>query len=494
MPVAEQPEPVVEKEIIAVSPAEGDPAASYSRFAYSQRLIIFFVASITGLLSPLSSSVYVPAIPEISKDLNVSVSAINYTITSYLLFQAVTPIIWASIGDSLGRRRLYLMILSIYVGSCIGLKLSNNYTAVLILRALQSTGSASTSALGAGMISDLIHVSKRGGFMGTYSALAGFGTAFGPVIGGIMAQYTGWHNIFLFLLALSATMLLIILLFIPETHRSHVEDGSVLLPRYLRPPLPFLEPSGMRKDHPLQKPKFKIDIIGPFLIMKELDVMCCILYPGICYTVWQMSIVAASTIYARDYGLSELHIGLTYIANGIGSLCGSLLVGKMLDIDYQKQLRRESEGVKAPPKEVRKIEHARIRAVRIPIIIFIATTIAFGWTVRYHVHIAAPITLSFFVGGFDTCILAAFSTLVVDLFEKKSFGATASMNLARCLLATAGTSAIEPMIQAVGTGWAFTILGLICLVTSPLVLAEYRFGTEWRDKRKAKLQARQERS
>ncbi|KAJ5700754.1 hypothetical protein N7536_003767 [Penicillium majusculum] len=484
--------PPPEKEDVVASFPQDDPAASYSKFAYPQRLVIFAVASITGLLSPLSSSVYVPAIPEISRDLNVSVSAINYTVTSYLLFQAITPIIWASVGDSLGRRGLYMIILSFYVGSCIGLKLSNNYAAVLVLRALQSTGSASTGALGAGMISDLIHVSKRGGFMGTYSALAGFGTAFGPVIGGIMAQYTDWHNIFLFLLGLSATMLLIIAFFIPETHRLHVGDGSVLLPRYLRPLFPFLEPSGMQKDHPLQKPALKIDFIGPILIMKELDVLCCILYPGICYTVWQMSIVAASTIYARDYGLSELHIGLTYISNGIGSLCGSLLVGRMLDLDYQKQLRRESEGVENPPKEVRRIEHARIRAVRIPILVFIATTIAFGWTVRYHVHIAAPITLSFFVGGFDTCILAAFSTLVVDLFEKKSFGVTASMNLARCLLSTAGTAAIEPMIQAVGTGWAFTILGLICLVTSPLVFAEYQFGTAWRDKRKAKLQAKNE--
>lgn len=84
------------------------------------------------------------------------------------------------------------------------------------------------------------------------------------------------------------------------------------------------------------------------------------------------------------------------------------------------------------------------------------------------------------------------ATLVVDLFEKKSFGVTASMNLARCLLSTAGTAAIEPMIQAVGTGWAFTILGLICLVTSPLIFAEYQFGTAWRDKRKAKLQAKKE--
>lgn len=47
--------------------------------------------------------------------------------------------------------------------------------------------------------------------------------------------------------------------------------------------------------------------------------------------VWQMGIVAASTLYdtSSEYHLSQLAIGLTYISNGIGFLCGSALTGRI---------------------------------------------------------------------------------------------------------------------------------------------------------------------
>ena len=75
------------------------------------------------------------------------------------------------------------------------------------------------------------------------------------------------------------------------------------------------------------------------------------------------------------------------------------------------------------------------------------------------------------------------ATLIVDLFETNSFAATASMNLSRCLLAAAGTSAVEPLIKAVGTGWAFSILALICIAATPLAWAEFKFGHGWRERR-----------
>ncbi len=489
-------------------PVEEQPASLYSKFSHAQRITIITLVSITGLLSPLSSVLYTPAIPRIANDLGVSISAVNLTITSYLIFQGLSPTIWSSVSDSLGRRQLYIVTLSIYIGACTGLSISNSYVAILILRAMQATGSASTSALGAGVIGDLIHVSQRGGFMGNYSALAGFGTAFGPVLGGIFAQYTGWHGIFIFLLALSATLLLIIILLMPETLRSIVGDGSTQPSRYLRPPLSWLHPPIVCEGSEPSPRKITVDILGPLRLLKEPEIICCLLYSGICYTVWQMSMVATSTLYARDYQLGELAIGLTYISNGVGSLCGSIMTGKILDHDYKHQLRREASGKTSPPTEVAQIERARILSLRLPSFFFIASTIAFGWAIQAHAHISVSIILAFFVGGFDTCILATFcklkriplipdtsfffshstyhdlATLVVDLFESNSFAATAAMNLSRCILAAAGTSTIEPMINALNPGWTFTILGCICGVASLFAFAEYRYGHQWRLKRR----------
>ena len=392
-----------------VESAEHAPPPSYSIFTKYQKVAIVSIASLTGLLSPLSSTLYVPAIPTIAAELGVSIREVNFTITSYLILQGIAPMIWGSISDSLGRRQLYIATLSVYIGACIGLSISNSYPAILVLRALQAAGSASTTALGAGLIGDLIHVSKRGGYMGNYSALAGFGTAFGPVLGGIFAQYTGWHGIFFFLLGLSAFMLLAVVLMVPETVRSIVGNGSIPSPRYLRPPFPGLRPPKVAEDPSTLAAKRKVNILAPLLLLAEPDVVCSLAFTGICFMVWQMGIVAASILYDSEYHLSQLAIGLTYISNGMGSLCGSLLTGRILNYDYKKQLRKEAGGADpAPAAEVVEIERARILGLQIPTALYIFSVVGFGWSVESRVHVSVPIILGFFMGGLDTMILATF--------------------------------------------------------------------------------------
>ncbi|GME36964.1 hypothetical protein OIDMADRAFT_135607 [Neofusicoccum parvum] len=390
--------------------------------------------------------------------------------------------LWSAIGDSVGRRPLYLATLTIYLGACLGLSLCSTYASVVVLRALQAAGSASTTAIGAGLIGDLVHTSRRGQFMGNYSALAGFATAFGPVLGGVFAQYTGWHGIFFFLLGLAASLLALVALLVPETMRSIVGDGSVAPPRYLRPPLLWLDapkpPTTEAQSLP-RKP-FKVDIVATLRLLMEPEVLCSVMFTGVCYTVWQMSMVATATLYSERYGLSELYIGLTYISNGTGSLCASVLTGKVLNLEYARQLAREKEQLGGHVREVQHIERARIRPMIIPTVLFIASVVAFGWVIEYHVHIAVSITLAFLVGGLDTCILATFSlkaTLVIDLFQRQSFSVTACLNLSRCLVAAAGTAAIQPMIRAIGVGWAFTFTLSSMFIVRNLACAFPSIGT-----------------
>ncbi|EJD43314.1 MFS general substrate transporter [Auricularia subglabra TFB-10046 SS5] len=463
-----------------------DVASAYSRFSTRQRVVIVSIASIVGLLSPLSSNLYTPAIPAISHDLAVSTAAVNLTITSYLILQGLSPMVWSAIGDSVGRRPLYLATLTIYLGACLGLSLVDSYAGVLVLRALQAAGSASTTAIGAGLIGDLVHVSRRGQYMGNYSALGGVATAIGPVLGGVFAQFTGWHGIFFFLLGLSGFLLLLVVLLVPETMRGIVGDGSIAPPRYLRPPLLWLDaPKTAQEDaHAISRKPFKVDVAGTLRLLTEPEVLCCVIFTGVCYTVWQMSMVATAPLYAEQYGLRELYIGLTYISNGMGSLCASVVTGKLLNREYARQLERERAAGGPEVREVERIERARIRPMIVPTALFLASVVAFGWVVQRRVHIAVSITLAFFVGGLDTCILATFSTLVVDLFQKQSFSVTACMNLSRCLFAAGGTAIIQPLIRAVGVGWAFTLCAVVALFSCPFAWAEWHYGQRWRKARK----------
>ncbi|KAF6825965.1 major facilitator superfamily transporter [Colletotrichum plurivorum] len=480
------------------SPVETDPMAAYSCFVSTQRIIIIAVASTIGMLSPLSSNLYTPAIPAVARDLGVSTDAINLTITSYLVLQGLSPTLWSAIGDSTGRRPLYLVALTVYLASCLGLALSRTYPAVIALRAVQAVGSASTTAIGASLIGDLIHVSRRGKYMANYSALGGASTALGPVVGGLFAQYTGWRGMFVFLSAFTGFLLIFTALLLPETKRSVVDDGSVRAPRYLRAPLKWLDaPKTTLTPTAPAAAKFRIDFGAPVRLLVEPECLCIVLFTGVSYTVWQVTMVATATLYAERYGLDELSIGLTYISNGVGSVCGSVLTGKLLNLEYKRQLEKEQRAGAAaddgspPSNEVQNIELARIKPVVIPTVIYVASVVALGWIIESNVHIAASIAMAFFVGGLSTVILAVFSTLIVDIFRTQSFSATASMNLSRCLLSAGGTAAIGPLIRAVGVGWAFTLCALATLLSCSFVALELWRGRHWRARRTAAAMARE---
>ncbi|KAE9402493.1 MFS general substrate transporter [Gymnopus androsaceus JB14] len=467
-----------------------DATSIYSVFSPKQRRIILIIVCFAGMIGPLSSLMYTPALPAIADALGVSISDINLTITTYLIFQGITPSIWGSIGDVYGRRIVYIITLLIAVGASIGLCFSTSFAEVLVLRALYATGSASSTALGAGIIRDIVPPNIRGGYMGIYSAGVAVGTAFGPFLGGLLAQYASWHGIFWFLAALASFSLACISLLLPETLPLIVGNGSIPPPKYLRPPIPWLSPSSSGASRPQHLPRRRIDILGSLRIIRYPDVLCALVVTAIFFTVWQDSMVATSTIYALDYGLDEADIGLTYLANGIGSLLGNTLTGRLLDRDYQKFLERENTttGEPMPPGQNQSlmfIEKARLRSLMYNAPLFVSCIVVFGWIIQIRAHIAVSIVLSFFIGWFDSSILITYSTLIVDLFPQAASTSSASINLVRCLLGAVGTSTIQLMITAIGYGWSFTTLGGICILSFPLIWLQWSYGPKFRTRRNA---------
>jgi Na+/melibiose symporter-like transporter len=82
------------------------------------------------------------------QDLRVSLSTVDLTITSYLIIQGISPVIWGSFSDALGRRPIYIASFATYIVANIALSFSPNFAVLLIFRGLQSAGSASTVSIG----------------------------------------------------------------------------------------------------------------------------------------------------------------------------------------------------------------------------------------------------------------------------------------------------------------------------------------------------------
>lgn len=81
------------------------------------------------------------------------------------------PMIWGTMADRWGRRPMFMGCMLVLSLACVGLALvpTNAYWLLMLLRCLQAAGSASTIALGAGVIADIATRSERGGFFGLFS-------------------------------------------------------------------------------------------------------------------------------------------------------------------------------------------------------------------------------------------------------------------------------------------------------------------------------------
>ena len=104
--------------------------------------MIIILATFAAIFSPLSSFIFFPAVTAISRSLHVFIAKINLTITSYMIIAGIAPAFLGDLTDIVGRRVVYLLMMSIYCAANVGLALQNKWTALFVLRMVQSAGSA----------------------------------------------------------------------------------------------------------------------------------------------------------------------------------------------------------------------------------------------------------------------------------------------------------------------------------------------------------------
>jgi MFS family permease len=461
----------------------------YSIFTSRQKAVIVAIVGVAATFSGFASNSYFPAIPSIAVDLSVTPELVNLTVTTYLIFQGLAPSLWGAIADVHGRRLTYICTFIILISACVGLARTEHYYQLVILRCLQSTGSSSTIAIGAGVIGDITRREERGGYMGIYQGGLLCGIAIAPILGGIFSQTLGWRAIFWFMAIYGGVFLMILAVILPETLRSLVGNGSLPTKGLSTSLLSYL----IRRQHKkTQVPgsteisnsqytrtkKVPINILVPFQIIFGLETTYIIVFMSLYYTAWQMMVTVMSTLFQEAYGLSEIQIGLTFFANGVGSIIGTLTTGRFLDIDYA---RIKSKYTGRP--EDFPLEHARLRTIWVWSGLQCASILIFGWTLQYHVHISVPIICTFFIGWAATSHISVVSTFMVDIFPKQAASATAAVNLMRCLMAAGGIAASLPVVNAIGAGWTFTIVVGLLLASSILVFLQLRYGMRRRLRR-----------
>lgn len=103
---------------------------------------------------------------------------------------------------------------------------------------------------------------------------------------------------------------------------------------------------------------------------------------------------------------------------------------------------------------------------------------------EYKIHVAAVLVLIFILANVLTGALVATTALLTDVNLGDGASLGAAMNLVRCLMGAGGVAITTPLINAIGIGYASTMVAAIWIVTLPALWLVYSKGHSWR---KAKL-------
>ncbi|CAI7659392.1 unnamed protein product [Penicillium palitans] len=208
---------------------------AYSVFSTREKRLITAVVGFSMLFSPLSANIYFPAVDELQSALHTSAQNMNLTITSYLVFQAISPALFGDMADSIGRRPVFLSMFAIYMVANLALALQNRFSALQVLRMLQSLGCSATVAISYGVVADLATPGERGSMLGFAMVATSLGPALAPVVGRVLVDHAGWRWFFWFLLICGACVFFLVFFLLPETARYIVGNGISLPSRWRQP-------------------------------------------------------------------------------------------------------------------------------------------------------------------------------------------------------------------------------------------------------------------
>lgn len=473
----------------------------FTIFTPTERWLITVIMGVAMFFSPMTANIYFPAMPTLAQAMSSSVQDINLTITAYIILQGISPLFIGDLADKLGRRPIYLVTFTIYVGASLGLSINkSSYAALIALRTLQSAGCSATAAISYGVLADVAMPSKRGAMLGAAMVIANTGPTIGPLLGGIITRQLRWRWIFWFLTILGGTFLLIIWVLFPETSRRIVGNGSVCDRPFHRPILSFMLPfpkyaTRSRTPHPPQSQVLRslLKLPNPVPALRVIfypDAALVLLMSAIHYTDYYCVQASMPTLFSSEpYRLTSLQIGLAYLSIGVGVALGGYINGQTLDYNYAVTARKIGFTINSTSGDDLSdfpIERARTRFSVIYLPLHAALLSGYGWIAenRSHLHVAVPLVFQFWLGFLETCIVQTFNTLLVDIFPSKPSTASAAGNITRCALSAAGVAVVEPLIKAIGWGRVFTIAGVVSGAVGGLAVVGLGiWGSKWRKRR-----------
>ena len=165
----------------------------------------------------LDGSIVSLALPDVDRDLDAGLTGLQWTVNAYMLTLSSLVLVAGSLGDRLGRRRIFNIGVMWFGVASILCAVAPSIEMLVAARALQGIGAALLTPGSLAIISSSIDQEDRGRAIGLWAGLSGVAAAVGPLAGGWLVDQLGWRAIFWINVPLVVATIVISLRYVPET-------------------------------------------------------------------------------------------------------------------------------------------------------------------------------------------------------------------------------------------------------------------------------------
>ena len=179
---------------------------------------ILLTVIVGTFLGRLDQTIVNLALPKIINDFGITVSAAGWIATAYIIANAVFVPIWGKLGDTLGRKKVYIIGFSIFIFGSVLAGLSWNLSSMIVFRVIQAIAGSADYPTAMAIIAITFKQGKeRAQALGIWSSSFAAATVFGPLLGGPLIDNFGWRSVFLINLPIGIIGIYMALRFINES-------------------------------------------------------------------------------------------------------------------------------------------------------------------------------------------------------------------------------------------------------------------------------------
>ncbi|MDJ1137388.1 MFS transporter [Streptomyces iconiensis] len=181
-------------------------------------MLVLGICCMSLLIVSIDTTALNVALPDIRRDLNASVSGLQWVVDAYTLVLASLLMLAGSTADRIGRRRVFRTGLVLFVAGSLLCSLAPGLEWLVAARAVQAIGGSMLNPVAMSIITNTFtEPRERARAIGVWGGVVGISMAAGPVLGGLLVDVSGWQAIFWVNVPVGLVALLLTTLYVPES-------------------------------------------------------------------------------------------------------------------------------------------------------------------------------------------------------------------------------------------------------------------------------------